>query len=73
MVDAASGEGLSFEKLEMKMEKNKKVLNLKELYAIGPSVSILMEGYVENDSGLVSLREPWFPQKLWINFYLKFQ
>ena len=47
MVDALSGEGLSFEKLEINMEKNNKVLNLKELYAIGPSISILMEGYVE--------------------------
>ena len=35
MVDALSGEGLSFEKLEMFMNKNDQVLNLKELYAIG--------------------------------------
>ena len=35
MVDAMSGEGLTFERLEMKMEKNKQVLTLKELYAIG--------------------------------------
>ena len=47
MADALSGEGLSFEKLEMMMEKNDKILNLKELYAIGPSISILMDGYVE--------------------------
>ena len=71
MVDAASGEGLSFEKLEMKMEKNKKVLNLKELYAIGPSVSILMEGYVENDSGLVSLRGTMVPAKTLNKFLSK--
>ena len=63
MVDAVSGEGLSFEKLEMKMEKNNQVLNLKELYAIGPSISILMEGYVENDSGIVSLRGTMVPAK----------
>ena len=36
----------------MKMEKNNQVLNLKELYAIGPSISILMEGYVESKTGL---------------------
>ena len=71
MVDAVSGEGLSFEKLEMKMEKNKKVLNLKELYAIGPSVSILMEGYVENDSGLVSLRGTMVPAKTLNKFLSK--
>ena len=40
MVDALSGEGLSFEKLEMKMSKSEQVLNLEELYAIGPSISI---------------------------------
>ena len=47
MVDAISGEGLSFERLEMSIDKTEQILNLKELYAIGPSVSILMEGYVE--------------------------
>ena len=46
MVDALSGDGLSFEKLEMKMTKDHQVLTLNELYAIGPSVSILMDGYV---------------------------
>ena len=71
MVDAVSGEGLSFEKLEMKMEKNKKVLNLKELYAIGPSVSILMEGYVENDTGIVSLRGTMVPAKTLNKFLSK--
>lgn len=71
MVDAVSGEGLSFEKLEMKMEKNKKVLKLEELYAIGPSVSILMEGYVENDSGLVSLRGTMVPAKTLNKFLSK--
>ena len=45
MVDALSGDGLSFEKLEMKMTKDHQVLTLNELYAIGPSVSILMDGY----------------------------
>ena len=30
------------------MEKDTKILNLKKLYAIGPSISILMEGYVDS-------------------------
>ncbi len=71
MADALSGEGLSFERLEMKMEKNKKVLNLKELYAIGPSISILMEGYVESDTGLVSLRGTMVPAKTLNKFLSK--
>ena len=71
MVDALSGDGLSFEKLEMIMEKNDKVLNLKELYAIGPSISILMEGYVETKTGLVSLRGTMVPAKTLNKFLSK--
>ena len=71
MVDALSGEGLSFEKLEMSLEKNNQVLNLKELYAIGPSISILMEGYVDLKSGLVSLRGTMVPAKTLNKFLSK--
>ncbi len=71
MVDAVSGEGLSFEKLEMSMEKKNQVLNLKELYAIGPSISILMEGYLDTKSGLVSLRGTMVPAKALNKFLSK--
>ena len=71
MVDALSGEGLSFEKLEMFMNKNDRVLNLKELYAIGPSISILMDGYVETKTGLVSLRGTMVPAKTLNKFLSK--
>ncbi len=71
MVDALSGEGLSFEKLEMTMEKNDQVLNLKELYAIGPSISILMEGYVDSKTGLISLRGTMVPAKTLNKFLSK--
>ena len=71
MVDALSGDGLSFEKLEMKMIKNDRVLNLTELYAIGPSISILMEGYVESKTGLVSLRGTMVPAKTLNKFLAK--
>ena len=71
MVDAMSGEGLSFEKLEMIMEKDTKILNLKELYAIGPSISILMEGYVDSKTGLISLRGTMVPAKTLNKFLSK--
>lgn len=71
MVDALSGDGLSFEKLEMTMDKNNQVLNLKELYAIGPSISILMEGYVESKTDLVSLRGTMVPAKTLNKFLSK--
>ena len=65
-----SGEGLTFERLEMKM-KNKQVLTLKELYAIGPSISILMDGYVESKTGLISLRGTMVPAKTLNKFLSK--
>ena len=38
------------------MEKNKDSIKLKEIIALGPSISVLMEGYQNKD--LTSLREP---------------
>ena len=71
MSDVLKGEGLSFDKLEMNMEKNNQILNLKELYAIGPSISILMDGYVESNTGLVSLRGTMVPAKTLNKFLSK--
>jgi len=71
MADALSGEGLSFERLEMSLDKNEQILNLNELYAIGPSISILMEGYVESKTGLVSLRGTMVPAKTLNKFLSK--
>tara|TARA_B100000575_G_scaffold276980_1_gene262891 strand:+ start:3992 stop:6184 length:2193 start_codon:yes stop_codon:yes gene_type:complete len=62
LADLAEGEGLSFEKLEIKMDTNRGFLNLRELYAVGPSISVLMEGYKEQ-SGLTSLRGTLVPAK----------
>ncbi len=62
LADLAEGEGLSFDKLEITMNKNDKLLNIDELYAVGPSISVLMEGYNEID-GLVSLRGTLVPAK----------
>jgi len=71
MVDALSGDGLSFEKLDMSLKKNNQVLNLNELYAIGPSISILMEGYIDTKTGLVSLRGTMVPAKTLNKFISK--
>ena len=45
LADLAEGEGLSFDILEIKMEKNNNILKLNEILALGPSISVLMEGY----------------------------
>ena len=39
---------------------NKKLMTIEELYAIGPAISILLEGYVEGDN-LISLRGTLVP------------
>ena len=62
LADLAEGEGLTFEKLEINMTKDKNFLKLDELYAVGPSVSVLMEGYKE-ENGLTSLKGTLVPAK----------
>ena len=61
LADLAEGEGLSFDVLEIKMEKNKNVLKINEILALGPSISVLMEGY--QDSTVTSLRGTLVPAK----------
>ena len=60
--DLAKGEGLSFDVLEIDMEKNNDFLKLNEILALGPSMSVLMEGYQDNN-GLTSLRGTLVPAK----------
>ena len=60
LADLAEGDGLSFDKLEIQINNNNGFLKLNELYAVGPSISVLMEGYKE-ESGLTSLRGTLVP------------
>ncbi len=62
LADLAEGEGLSFDLLEIDMEKNGNLLKLNEILALGPSISVLMEGYQEKN-GLISLRGTLVPAK----------
>ncbi len=63
LVVLLSGEGLSFDSLEIKFTDDEKIRNVKEVYAEGPSITVLMEGYIENKSGLTSLRGTMVPAK----------
>ena len=58
-----SGEGLTFDSLEIKFKDDKSIRTIEEIYAAGPSITILMEGYIENNSGLTSLRGTMVPAK----------
>ena len=62
LADLAEGDGLSFDVLEIDMEKNKNFLKINEILALGPSMSVLMEGYQE-ENGLTSLRGTLVPAK----------
>ncbi len=62
LADLAAGEGLSFDILEIDMEKNLNSLKLNEILALGPSMSVLMEGY-QDENGITSLRGTLVPAK----------
>ena len=60
IADTLSGEGIRFESFEMKTNAVGNVLNIEDALAIGPAVSILLDGYVEKGK-LVSLRGTLVP------------
>jgi hypothetical protein len=60
IADLLTGEGIRFSDFEMKFTSNKKLMTINELYAIGPSISILMDGYVQSNE-LISLRGTLVP------------
>ena len=53
---------MSFDLLEINLEKDKNILKINELIALGPSLSVLIEGYQDN-TGLTSLRGTLVPAK----------
>ena len=60
IADTLSGEGIRFESFEMKSNSEGSVLNIEDALAIGPAVSILLEGYVDKGK-IVSLRGTLVP------------
>ena len=60
IADLLTGEGIRFTDFEMKYNVEKNLTKIDEIYAIGPAVSIMMDGYIEKDK-LVSLRGTLVP------------
>jgi hypothetical protein len=60
IADLLTGEGLRFTDLEMDFTNENKVMRIQELYAIGPTISVLLEGYIEKNK-LISLRGTLVP------------
>ncbi len=60
IADLLTGEGIRFTDFEMKFANEKKLMKIEELYAIGPAISVLMSGYIQEDE-LISLRGTLVP------------
>tara|TARA_B100000780_G_scaffold41587_1_gene25850 strand:+ start:1045 stop:3243 length:2199 start_codon:yes stop_codon:yes gene_type:complete len=60
IADLLTGEGIRFTDFEMSFSNQKSLTTVEEMYAIGPAVSLLMDGYIENEK-LVSLRGTLVP------------
>jgi len=60
IADLLSGEGIRFDEMEMNFKNSSNLMTIDELYAIGPAISILMSGYIEENK-LVSLRGTLVP------------
>jgi len=63
VADLLSGGGMSFDILEINMRSDKNVNTVEEILALGPSLSVLMNGYIEKKSGLISLNGTLVPAK----------
>ena len=63
LTDTLKGEGISFDTLSAKYNTNSSIMKIDEIFMIGPSISILIDGYVEKKSGLISLRGTLVPAK----------
>ena len=60
IADLLTGEGIRFTDFEMRYSTQKGITKIEEMYAIGPAISILMDGYIESKK-LVSLRGTLVP------------
>ena len=60
IADLLTGEGIRFSDFEMDYETLGNTTNIKELYAIGPAISLMMEGYIVKDN-LTSLKGTLVP------------
>ncbi len=60
IADLLTGEGIRFTDFEMDYETLGNTTNIKELYAIGPAISLIMEGYIVKDN-LTSLKGTLVP------------
>ena len=63
IADLLSGEGMSFDILEISLNENKDITKIEEILALGSSISVIMDGYTEKKTGLISLSGTLVPAK----------
>ena len=63
LTDALRGEGISFDSLIIKYESSSTWMDIKEIFLIGPSISVLVEGYFDKKKDILSLRGTLVPAK----------
>ncbi len=68
IADLLTGEGIRFDQFEMDFKTKNNLTEIEELYAFGPAISIMMEGYIEKNR-LTSLRGTLVPATT-INKYI---
>lgn len=64
LFDALSNEGIFFEQLEILFSVKGDELKIDEVFVNGPSLSLLMDGYIDQESKLVSLSGDLIPAKM---------
>ena len=60
IADLLTGEGIRFDELEMDFKTKNNLTEIGEMYAIGPAISIMMQGYIDTDR-VTSLRGTLVP------------
>jgi len=63
IADLLSGQGMSFDFLEINLKEDSSVTTIEEVLALGTSVSLHMKGYMEKKTGLISLNGTLVPAK----------
>ena len=71
VADLLSGQGMSFEFLEINMRDDKNLTNVDEILALGRSVSLQMSGYIDKKTGLISFSGTLVPAKTLNNLVSK--
>ena len=63
IADVLSGEGITFDALEINLRDNNNITTIEDILALGSSVSMQMDGYIEKKSGLLSLSGTLVPAR----------